>query len=289
MTDNNWIPNFKCRCSGINKMMSKSQSNPTLTEKQAETLKKLEAKDVLTENQRQEMAELIVKRENGKKIILSDTCIEYLMEVYALETEGKLPLKEQFEIDQMKKGKLCEEDSILLLTMVEGIVHVKNIEQISNEFLKGEPDVYAGDEIMKAEKITDIKSCWDYPIFLKKIHTSLETGWMEQVQGYMDITTAPKGQVSHCLVDMPEIMRLDFKKKMFYKGEYVSEESPDFLRKWKQLEHSMIFSDIPEHKRVFSVPVEPFSSFRRQEVYDKVKICREWLQTFHETYQNLNL
>jgi hypothetical protein len=165
---------------------------------------------------------------------------------------------------------------------------VKNEERVENKFLTGEPDVYKGEMLMKAKKITDIKSCWDYPIFLKKINTGLDDGNEEQVQGYCDITGAPEGQVSYCLVDMPGIMRTDFKKRLFYQGEYISEESPSFLRKWEELERSMIFSDIPHRQRVFSIPIERFSEIKRQQVYDRVKVCREWLWKFDEMYQNLN-
>ena len=74
---------FKCRCSAINKILSNSRDNPVITDKQAVLLSELEKKDSLTDKQKEEMARLIVLRENASKIILSDTCIDYLMEVYA--------------------------------------------------------------------------------------------------------------------------------------------------------------------------------------------------------------
>src|SRR5688572_27925790 len=97
--------NFKCRCSGIHKIMASSRDNPCLTDKQTDELKefreKLDAGKTLTDKQQARMAELIVRENNGSKIVLSDGAIEYLMEVYAWQTVRKRPLKEQFEIQQM--------------------------------------------------------------------------------------------------------------------------------------------------------------------------------------------
>jgi hypothetical protein len=283
---------FKVRCSAISKVMSNSRSNPTLTDKQEEKLNtyrdKLDAGGSLTPNQQAEMAELEIKEANKGKVILSDTCTEYLMEAYAWETAKKKPLKEQFEISQMKKGKLAEEDSIKLLSVVEGEIFIKNEEQIENDFLRGEPDIYVGDNIYNASKIVDIKSCYDYPTFLKKINCEAENGWKQQVQGYMDITGAQIGEIAHTLVSMPPVMIEDFKKKLFYQGEYVSELSPEFLEKWQQWEHSMTFDDIPMPQRVFKIPVEPLSHSEQQKIYDRVKICRDWLCIFHEQYIKLN-
>lgn len=191
---NQTLPLFKCRCSAISKIMSNSKSNPVLTEKQGERLRELREKfgrgmpmTPLTVRQMDELSELETKEKNGKKVILSDTCIEYLMEWYAWETAGKRPLKEQFEIAEMRKGKLAEGDSIALLSVVEGTLYEKNTERIENDFLSGEPDIYAGERIYAATKITDIKTCFDYPIFLKKINNGLDAGNEEQVQGYCDI------------------------------------------------------------------------------------------------------
>lgn len=285
-----WIANFKCRCSAISKIMANSRSNPCLTEKQAARLDELYLKGGnggLTEKMKMEIVDLEVKKANGTKVILSDTCIEYLMEAYAWYEWGKRPLKEQFELDQMKKGKLAEADSIALLSVVDGVIYEKNTERIYNDFLSGEPDLFLGETIIGGEKIVDIKTCYDAPIFLKKINTGLENGYEEQVKGYLDISLAPIGEVAYTLVNMPEIMRNDFKRKLFYQGEYISEESPDFLRKWAEAENDMVFDKIPHEQRVHRIKIDPFSPSEQQRVYDRVKVCREWLFNFHETRQKL--
>lgn len=289
----NWN-NFKCRCSGIHKIMANSRNNPQLTEKQAEELRVLEKKwskdGSLAEPKALRVLELREKRDNASKIVLSDTCIEYLTEIYAFEKWGMVSVKKEMEeIDYIEKGKMVEEDCITLLSIIDGALYEKNDQRVENEYLSGEPDVFVGAEIMKAERLTDIKASFDLPSFLKKIHKGLENGWEEQVQGYGDITGAADLSISHCLVSMPLIMQGDFKKRLFYKGNWVTEESPGFQNEWKLIEHSMNFDIIPQEQRVYKIKVEPFSQFQRQQVYDRVKVCRDWLCNFDEMVSKMNL
>ena len=67
---------FKVRCSQISIALANSKSNPVLTENQSKILKELESKDKLTENMQLQLAELLVKKENSTKIILSDGYIK---------------------------------------------------------------------------------------------------------------------------------------------------------------------------------------------------------------------
>jgi len=280
---------FKCRCSAINKILSNSRDNPVITDKQAVLLSELEKKDNLTDKQKEEVARLVVLRENASKIILSDTCIDYLMEVYAWETEGMIPVnKESMDLMQLKKGKMAEKQSIELISIVEDTWYEKNDIRVSNEYLSGEPDIFSGNSIMDAESITDAKSIWDYPGYLQKLHKPLESGYPEQVKGYCDITGAKKGQIARVLVDTPEEIIQDMKWKIAKKFGAVTTESPDFLEEWAKWERSMKFSHIPIAQRVYRIPVPLFTTQEQQKVYDRVKICRDWLCKFYETRQSLN-
>jgi hypothetical protein len=142
---------------------------------------------------------------------------------------------------------------------------------------------------MGANSIGDIKNSFDYPVFLKKINKGLENGNKEQVQGYCDIAKSSKGFIAHCLVDMPEEIIEDMKYRLLKKMNCATELSPEFMEEWEKWERSMRFSHIPPAQRVFKIPVTPFTEFERQKVYDRVKICREWLNSFHETFVKLNL
>lgn len=280
---------FKCRCSAITKLLSESRSNPCITEKQKVRLTELEGKDTLTEKQQLEMAELLVKQENAKKVILSDTAIEYLMEVYAWETEGMVAVDRELSyIPQLEKGKEAEEESITMLSRFEKVFYKKHKGRIFNDFLSGEPDVFSGDDIMATDTIIDLKNAWDYVVFLKFIHKVLENGYKDQVAGYCDITKAKKGKIVRALVSMSEKHRYDQAERLVKKLGCVSMESPEFKEHWPTLEKSMIFDHIPIRKRLFVQEVEPFTAERRQMIYDRVKICREWLWKFDEMYTTIN-
>lgn len=293
MKEINWAE-FKVRCSAISKVQSNSRSNPQLTENQAENLakyrKKLEEGSKLTEKQQIEMTGWIEKEENGTKVILSDTCIEYLMVEYAWRTEGMISVnREAMDLVAMKKGKEVEAMSGKLLSLVDGIEYKTDKERIYNEFLSGEIDFYYGIHIYLAERIVDNKASWDYPIFLKKIHTGLEGGQKEQVQGYGDITGAKELYIANTLVDTPAEIIEEMKFRLAKKMGCVTTEDTEFLKEWATWEKSMKFIHIPIHKRAHKIKIEPFTTFEREKLYDRVKVCREWLNNFHEDYQKLNL
>lgn len=287
----NW-DEFRCRCSSITKMMSNKQGFAPLTENQIARRVELEEKadkGTITAKQREELTLLVLKDEKSKEIVLSDTCIDYLLDAYAEKKWETLPVDKEFmEIAQIEKGKLGQKESATLLSIVDGVIYAENEERVENKFLSGIPDIFLGEHIMASEEIIDIKSCFDHPGFLKKIDQPLENGWEEQVQGYMDITGAKKGFIAHCLPNMPESMMLEYKRKLLFKMNVISEESPAFKKVWAKFEKSMLFDRIPPQMRVCKVPVEPFSESRRQQIYDRVKVCRDWLWRFDEKYQKLN-
>jgi hypothetical protein len=280
---------FRCRCSGISKILANGADGRQITEKQEDELKKLEDKESRTVKQTEEMERLWALRANKGKIVLGDVAIGYLMEVYALETEGMISVnKESMDILSMSKGKKQEAQAGALLNFVDVVEYKIHKERISNDFLSGEIDLYLGESVYKANCVPDIKNSWDYPIFLKKINGGLENGQREQLQGYGDITGATDLFVANCLVDCTEENIEEIKYRVAKKFGAVTTESPEFLEEWKKWEHSMRFSHISPHKRVHKIKVIPFTDFEQQKVYDRVKYCREWLWRFDEEHENRN-
>ncbi len=270
---------FKCRCSSISKLLSNSRSNPVLTELQVKELDGLREKLDLTSKQKDRYTELRIKEENGKKVILSDSCIEVLMLWYAWETEGMIATgKESLDILAMKHGKQAEMESIALLSIYDGELYLQHKERIENDYLSGEIDCYLGKDVYSATNVTDIKNCFDYPTFLKKIHTEVENGHEFQLGGYGDITGAKELHIAYTVVNASQEILEDMKYKVAKKLGALTTESPEFLEEWKKWYRSMVFSDMNPKKRVHKIKVEPFSEIRRQQVYDRVKICREWLE-----------
>lgn len=281
---------FKCRCSAIGKIMTNSQGYAPLTEKQEKTVLEYEKKEKekgLPPGQKAELEALYAKREMSKKVVLSDTHITYLMEEYAWRVYKKKSVTKELDIEYTAKGKEVEEESITLLSRYDKRLYRKNTERIENDFLSGEPDVYTGEIITQAESVSDIKSIWDYPGFLKKLHSDLETDYVWQIKGYGDLCNTKDLSVANCLVSMSEGMIYDYLQRLLRRMNVISAESPEYLAKAEDLEHSMRFEDIPFRLRVKKVAIDPFSEVERQNVYDKVKKSRDWLCEFDEIYQSV--
>ncbi len=277
--------NFKVRCSQISVALAESRANPTLTEKQAEKLKELEEKATLTDNQKIELAELLVKKENSSKVILPDGYIDYLCKEYSYMTTGKIGVDKEFmELEQMEKGKIVELESIATLCIVDGVLYTPNDtkERVSNDYLSGEVDAYLGESIIGASVIPDLKSIWDYPTFLSKIRKPLSLANRYQIQGYLDITGAPTGFIADVLINTPDSVVESIKWKLLRKLGSTTDESPEFQEAWRTIRHSMYFDDIPVKQRVNKKYVEPFSEHEKNKLYDRVKHGREWLWKFHE-------
>lgn len=289
MNNTNWDL-FKCRSSAIRKMMAIKQGTAGITEVQLARIKELEARTKeMTEKMKIEYAELVNRRDNPPPPELSEGCIEYLMEVYAWETQGMIAVgKEAVDVVQLQKGKIGEKEAGKLLSIVDGEIYLQHKERISNDYLTGEIDFYLGQSVSKAQNITDTKNAFDYPTFLKKINNGLENGQREQLQGYGDITGATDLYIANCLISFTDEMIQDMKWRVLRKVNAVTEESPEFLEVWRKFEKSMVFDKIPPNQRVFKIKIDPFTDFYRQKVYDQVKICREFLWKFDESYQKLN-
>jgi hypothetical protein len=211
------------------------------------------------------------------------------MEVYAWETEGMIPVsKESMEILSISKGKKQEAQAGVLLYFVDDMEYKVHKNRIYNDFLSGEIDLYVGESVYQATRVPDIKNSWDYTVFLKKIKGGLENGQKEQLQGYGDITGAKDLLIANCLVDCTDQNIEEVKWRVAKKMGAATIESPEFLVEWKIWERSMLFSHIDPYKRVHKIPVEPFTPFEQQKVYDRVKYARDWLSIFHEEHENRN-
>lgn len=269
-------------------MLSEKQGEAPLTENQLARIAELDGKEKITEKQKQELTALVLRRDKPKEIILSDTCIAYLMEHYAWVTEQSVCVTKEMDIEYFQKGKLQENEGIKLLSDVDEVEYTKNIARLSNDFLTGEPDIIKGVDIYLAKLVYDTKLSWDYPIFLKKINLPIENGNKQQIQGYLDLTNCNEGYVADVLVNMPETIINDYRYRLAKKMGAIDMETESFRLEEAKLMRSMIFDRIPKHKRVFKKKVEPFTPFEKQKVYDKVKICRDWLNNFHKMYNKLN-
>jgi len=292
MKEINWSK-WLCRCSSISKILANAQGNAPITEIQLKRLKELDEKPTRTEKQGIELTELIQKRENSKVVKLGDVCIQYLLESYAWETEKMISITKELDVEAFERGRKTEPESIELLSRVDKVDYYKNETRFENEFLTGIPDLLElfnnpdGSEV-SVERIREIKSTRDLPMLLYKIHKGLDPGNKEQIQGYGDILDCGDLAVVFTLPNMPEEQRLKYKYKLADRMGEATTESRRFLKTWAQIEHSMVFDSIPDHKRTYKVPVDSFAYSEQQAVYERVKHAREWLFNFDNLYKKLN-
>lgn len=129
----------------------------------------------------------------SKSEALSETTKTHLVDVFV---SAKYNRHREIHAKQLDKGNEVEEDSITVLSRVTKKFFKKNEEHLSNEFIKGTPDLYEGESIHKADVIRDTKSSWDAYSFFRSKNKDLEKNYYWQGQGYMWLTNA-----KHCSID----------------------------------------------------------------------------------------
>lgn len=224
-----------------------------------------------------------VKKEDKAAGILSVTCQKELIKIYNQEKYGR---KKDITTKQMDKGKMCEDDSIALYSLVEGDIYYKNDERLENEWFTGHPDLFKGDNILNAEEVNDIKTSWEMDTFTPKLIEKLDAAYEAQLNVYYDLTGAKSGNLIYCLVSAPLGIVEAEKRSLLYRMNVISEDSPEYKRAAAELEHLMIFDDIDPRERVIKIPV-PRSDELIQKMKAKVPIMRQWLADFEQKHLSL--
>jgi len=170
---------------------------------------------------------------------LSDTAKAMVRQTWLYDTFG---IYEPFSSKYTKKGTLQEDESINLLSEVDGYFYTKNQERKTNEFITGECDI-----LVEGEKIIDIKSSWSANTFMEaKLTKQYET----QLQCYMWLWNVPRAELAYCLVDcLPEQIEKEIKYS----------ELPE-----EQVLKNMTFERIPKEQRVKKFYIERDKNFAKK-------------------------
>ena len=283
MSNVNWNE-VLIRCSCIGKIMAEGKGT-VLTEKQAETLLELSEKESLTPKQQFTLDALIAKRDAPPS--LGDGCTSYLKEVYIYEKYGKEPVGGSERSKYTLKGKLVEDESIMMLSRIDSLTYTKNDQRFRNTHLQGEPDIIVSKE-GNPYKIIDIKSSYDFTTLLANIGSPLNPLYKYQVQGYMALTGASEAEVCYCLVNMPQELINSEKKRLFYATNSATEDNPEYVRQISKLENNMSFDEIPIKERLLRFPVQRDEELI-DKIYKRVEACRDWLKEFDAMHSNLNV
>lgn len=232
---------------------------------------------------------MIAPRAKGET--LSETTKTYLLETVAKYKYGRTV---DVYSKYLEKGIEVEEDSITLYSRLKKTLYVKNDFNLSNDFITGTPDMYLG-ELPNALEVADAKSSWDVLTFLKAKTSDVNKDYYWQLQGYMALTGAKVARLAYCLVNAPDYLIDDEKRKLSYRHGLTPE---DLQESYRRIERNMIFDfdafssrypnyqmantewkwDIPKEERMHEITIER-NDADIQSLYEKITICRNYLKT----------
>lgn len=267
------------RCSCIGKIMANGKGS-VLTEKQSLELERLQGLPSRTDKQEVTLQELINKKNAPPE--LSETAKSYLKEVYMTYKYGKESLGGSERSKYTIKGRSVEDQSIMMLSRIDGLPYEKNQKRFTNAYLTGEPDIIVGEE-GNVSKVIDIKSSWDGASLLSNIGNPLNPLYYWQVHGYMALIGAKEAEVCYCLVNMPQEIIEGEKKRIFYAMNPATEENFDYKKAIERLENAMTFDEIPIKERIVRFYVQ-----RDEQIIEKIQQrviqCRKWLEEFEKIH-----
>ncbi len=204
---------------------------------------------------------------------LSETTKSYLIDLFVEEKYGR---QQDVFNKYMQKGLLVEEDAITLYSRVTKKFFRKNEDRLENDFIKGTPDLFTGEDIQNAIEVIDIKSSWDIFTYFRNFVKDLPPAYYWQLQGYMALTGALTARVAFCLVDTPDVMINDEKRKLMWKMGVATDMDDTYIEACDHMERLMKYGDIPNERKVCEYV------FSRDEdaiakIYTKVSKAREYL------------
>ena len=228
--------NWKQRCSSLGSLMT----NLITEEDKAE----LKVAIKVLENERD-----LGTNANGNKVKWTDKKKETLDKLLdKLNKEDELPSGAKTHLDNvfrsvfwgrrrllynrfLDKGLLCEEDSLGLLSDIDDQFYIKNEEQLSNNWIQGEPD-------NRQSKIRDMKTNWDLDSF---DNAELSSIYKWQIKGYCWMDGKTEGELVYCLVNSPWHLWQNERQNLWYKMGTPDETEERWIEAVQQLERNMIF------------------------------------------------
>lgn len=203
-----------------------------------------------------------------KSETLSEGCKTHLVDLFVRTKYGrKTDINTRYTI----KGNMVEEDSLTLYSRYKKQFYKKNELVFQNEFISGTPDIVLTDEII------DIKSSWDiYTFFRSKQKVNKLYYW--QLQSYMALTNTKKATLAYCLINTPDILINDEKRRLMYKMGVI-DTSKDFETACNEIDLAMTYDDIPINEKIIEIEI-----LRNDEdierLYQKVIECRQYMKTY---------
>lgn len=277
------LPQFKIRCSAINRIMA---GEIGLTPAQQEKLNDLLSRESgthpkglkLTEKMEVELAELQYKKLNPELPEGAKTyCKQWLKETLYKR-------REQVKSKYIDKGHATEEDGFtaVCVRLRLGMVY-KNEEFRQNDFLMGTCDI----DSEPRNCVVDNKSAWSldtFPMFETKCPNA---DYEAQIQGYMCLWGRPSGAVAYTLNDI-DIEQLGYLMKPWNTDDEKQEIALGLIytrSAWDKAKSryfpsakEIAFVEIHEADRVKAFWFDYDPEFIAK-VEERVGLCRKYIQT----------
>lgn len=228
--------------------------------------------------------------------LLSETAKTHAIDVWISHNYKRY---EEVYSKYFEKGTAVEEDSITFLSLAKRRIFKKNEIRLENEVILGTPDLFIGDEIVRATEIIDIKSSWDIFTFNRTRAKGVNTNYYYQMQSYMMLTGATKATLSYCLVNATADLLQDEKYRLARAHRVtIDDMEPAFVKACALVERNMIYDlpaflkrnpnynlhssvtdwhyDVPAEERLFEFEIER-SEEAIEGIYNKVITARKFL------------
>lgn len=213
------------------------------------------------------LGRIMTNDRSGKS--MGQTAKTYLEELFL---QVKYGIRKDVVSKYISKGLAVEESAIALLSKVHDEFYTKNDEFKSNEFICGTCD------IIQDGVIRDIKSAWDATTFPFFEHELPKKDYYYQAHGYMWLWDAKEAFIDYVLIDTPEQLIEDEKRRTAWKMGIIDDVNQDYLNACAEIDRNHRFSQIPDEERVKSFRIE-----RDEKVIDAIKErvleCREYLKS----------
>jgi hypothetical protein len=211
----------------------------------------------------------LMTESRSKSDPISETTKTHLVDVFVSK---KYQRKTDISNRYTNKGLMVEEDSLTLYSRHKKRFFKKNVARLQNEFIIGTPD------IITEPAVIDIKSSWDiFTFFRNNNPDKLNKTYYWQLQGYMALTGIKNALLVYCLVNTPDILIGDEKRKLSYKmGVIDGDNDKTFIQACAELDRLMIYDDIPMEERVYEIFIERDDA-AIERLYSRIKDCRKYM------------
>jgi hypothetical protein len=199
---------------------------------------------------------------------LSETAKTFVEETYLRKEWG---YSEPIVTPEMLKGRFVEPYIIGIINDLlpsETTFRIANRELFKNEYFSAKPDI-----ILTGERIIeDVKASWSIKTFF---YSELVKSYWWQLQVYMNVLGYKKARLIYVLVDTPDHLLEQEKKRYYFKYE-CNEEDADLIDAYKKLDRTHIIENrIPIEQRIKIFEIE-YDAIAIERLKEKVVKAREY-------------